>query len=140
MKVTLLSALDALPELTGRVFPTAVVAAPTPPYARIWQGAGGTEAHLFHRQSISTLNWRITLYDRPTGPDSNQARAAARLRLEKLARKVRAAVNTVNTHLDGETPYTEPPLIRGEGGILDDAQVPGQSYLTLFLSVNVDRP
>ena len=140
MSASLLSALNALPELTGRVFRTAVASAPAAPYARVWEAPRGVEVRLFHRQQVSRLNLRVTLYDRPTGSDTNEARAAAQVRLERLADKVRDALATVDTHLDGVKRYAEPPLYITDTGPVDDKNVAGQSYLTLFIEAHLVRP
>lgn len=136
MPVTLYSYLNSLPELTGRVFMTAVKDTPAPPYAYVFEAPGGKELEFYGTLEAMRVFPRVALFDKPTGTDTPQSRAAAQQRLRALVTRIQNEVVTVvDTHADGVT-----PLIRGsfqrqnEPAVRDDDKVPGQSYATLMFT------
>lgn len=141
MTTTLYAYLDSLPELKGRVFMTAVPAAPQTPYARIFEASGGKEKVFYGTLEVMRVFPRVAIYDKPTDKDTAATRAAAQQRLRALVTKVQnGVVLAVDTHADGVTPLLKGSFQRqNEPAVLDDAQVSGQSYATLMFTALIPR-
>lgn len=133
---TLFACVNALPELTGRVFRLVSPKLPDTPYA-IVETRQGPPRPYYSGSDIVTVYPCVTLYAKPlSGQTSGDAEEALFL----LAGKVQAGYRQIDTHMDGITPFLAGSVTRaGEFPPMPDGEVPGQVYLTVRFSANLLR-